>query len=317
MNKIVLFSPEISSMNLGDSVIAKSAKENMDFLLKDAFTIEVSTHLPLSWLYMRHMQDFDFKFVLGSNLLKSTFCGFKRQWDISLKTSRLVAPCILVGVGWWQYGNKMNLYTETLLKKVLSKQYTHSVRDEYTENMLKSIGINNVINTACPTMWKLTKEHCCQIPTQKSKKVVFTLTDYNKDTEMDKLLVNTLIENYEETYFWPQGIGDIEYITKLGVNLDKIQIVNTNLKSYDELLKEDIDYVGTRLHGGIRALQQKKRSIIVAIDNRALEKSKNFNIPIIKRENIGNLGESINSNWETNINIPEEKIEKWKNQFRR
>ena len=315
MKKIILFSPELSSMNLGDAIIATSAKENLDFMLDDAFAVEVSTHLPISWFYMRHLKNFEYRFVLGSNLLKSTFFGLKRQWDITLRKSGLVKPCILVGAGWWQYGNKPNLYTKYLLKKVLSKEHIHSVRDEYTEKMLRSIGINNVINTSCPTMWKLTKEHCAQIPVSKSENAIFTITDYNKDYERDRILIECLLKNYNKVYFWPQGTGDAEYINQLNVDMERIIFVNTNLKSYDEILEKDVDYIGTRLHGGIRALQKKKRTLIISIDNRAKEKSKNFNIPILDRQDIKKLDEIINSNINTNINIPEENIRKWKEQF--
>lgn len=317
MKKIILLNPAISSLNVGDSIISQSAKEQLNFILKDAFSIDVSTHLPISWYYMRHTKSFDYRFVLGSNLLKATCLGLKRQWDITIKKSKLISPCILVGAGWWQYNNKMNLYTKILLKKVLSKDYIHSVRDEYTERMLRSIGINNVINTSCPTMWSLTKEHCSEIPHTKSSKVIFTLTDYAEEKKIDKQFIEILKQNYKEIYFWPQGAEDVEYLNKLEIDISGIKIIPPTLKEYDnKLLQEDIDYIGTRLHGGIRALQKKRRTIIIAIDNRAIEKNKNFNIPIIKRENIEELNEMINMPFETQITIPEEKIRRWKEQFK-
>ena len=58
-------------------------------------------------------------------------------------------------------------------------------------------------------------------------------------------------------------------------------------------MSENIDYVGTRLHAGIRALQHKKRTIIIGIDNRAIEKAKDFNLTVIDRKNIKNNGSSI------------------------
>lgn len=316
MKKIILLNPAISSLNIGDSIIAESAKEQLEFLLNDSMSIDVSTHLPISWYYMRHTKNFDLRFVLGSNLLKSTFFGLKRQWDITLLKSRLVSPCILVGAGWWQYNNKMNLYTKILLKKVLSKDYIHSVRDEYTANMLRSIGIKNVVNTSCPTMWKLTKEHCKQISIKKAKNVVFTLTDYMKDNKMDTLMIETLINNYENVFFWPQGSEDMDYINKLNIDLNRINIINPTLKAYDEVLeKKDIDYVGTRLHGGIRALQKQRRTLIIAVDNRAIEKHKDFNINILKREEMEKLESILNNDIITDIKIPIEEIEKWKKQF--
>jgi len=318
MKEIVLYSPGLSTMNLGDKIITKSAKEEIDFILNNAFVTEIATHLPLSYYYMRHLKSADFRFVLGSNLLKSTFFGFKRQWNITLWLSRITGPCILVGAGWWQYNNKPNFYTKILLKSMLSKKYIHSVRDEYTEKTLKSIGIHNVINTACPTMWKLTKEHCSRIKKGKSNNVVFTLTDYKKHPELDRLFVNILCDNYNKVYYWPQGIGDYLYFNSLDIDNKKIIILEPRIKAFDSLLdSSDIEYVGTRLHGGIRALQKKIRTIIIAIDNRATEKNKSFNLPIVMREKLNNLSHKINQEFSTEIIIPTENIIKWKKQFKK
>lgn len=316
MKKTVLYSPGASSLNIGDEIIAESAKDSLSFIIDNTFQVEISTHLPLSYYYMRRLKKADYKFVLGSNLLKSTTFGFKRQWDVNLRMSKVTGPVILVGVGWWQYDNEPNLYTKLLLKSLLSKDHIHSVRDEYTLNVLKSMGISNVVNTACATMWKLDKAHCMTISPEKSSTVVFTLTDYNKDVEKDTMFVEKLCELYTEVFYWPQGIEDFEYLNTLNVNIQKITILAPTLKSFDEVLNSsDIDYVGTRLHGGIRALQKRVRTLIIAIDNRAIEKHKNFNLPILNRDNINILPEILNADIHMDIQIPEENIKLWKNQF--
>ena len=46
------------------------------------------------------------------------------------------------------------------------------------------MGIQNVLNTGCPTMWRLTPEYCATIPTQKAKNVVFTLSGQPKYQNM-------------------------------------------------------------------------------------------------------------------------------------
>lgn len=318
MKNVVLYDPGVSSMNLGDKIISQAAKEQLDFILKDSFAVEVSTHLPQSLYYMRHLAKADLKFVLGSNLLKSTFFGFKKQWDINLRLSKITGPCVLVGAGWWQYGNKPNLYTKILLKSTLSKKYIHSVRDEHTLKILKSIGINNVINTACPTTWALTKEHCEDIKVQKSDNVVFTITDYNKDQDRDSKMVDVLSTNYKTVYFWPQGIEDFNYLKKMNKqNVKNLVILTPSLESFNEVLESgNIDYVGTRLHAGIRALQKKVRTLIISIDNRAKEKNKSFGIPILERNEMQNLEQIINNDLKMNIKIPIENIEIWKSQFK-
>lgn len=83
------------------------------------------------------------------------------------------------------------------------------VRDEHTEEMLRSAGVKNVLNTACATMWGLTKSHCNAVPKLKSNAVVFTLTDYRMNREADEKLVSILLKHYETVYFWPQGTKDL------------------------------------------------------------------------------------------------------------
>ncbi|EHG1305041.1 polysaccharide pyruvyl transferase family protein [Vibrio parahaemolyticus] len=316
MKKITLYSPGLASYNIGDKIIADSAKREMQPLLSKAFVTEIPTHTPHSWYYMRPLIKNDYKFVLGSNLLKPTFFGFKRQWDITLFKSWITGPCILIGAGWWQYGVKPNFYTKLLYKKVLDSNYFHSVRDEYTKKMLEEAGFKNVINTACPTMWSLTKEHCESIKTSKSNNVIVTLTDYNKDIVSDKKLMSLLSDKYDEVYYWPQGIGDYEYFNELNIERDNVKIIAPSLESFDEMLSSgNVDYIGTRLHGGVRALQKKVRTLILAIDNRAWEKKKDFNLPVVERNDEVAISNFINNDYKVDVKIPIDSINRWKKQF--
>lgn len=89
------------------------------------------------------------------------------------------------------------------------------------------------------------------------------------------------------------------------------------MSDYANLLKEgDIDYVGTRLHGGIFALQHKVRSIILAIDNRARGFKKINNIVSLERKDIDLLEDMINSKFDTNIYIRKKEISMWLEQFK-
>jgi hypothetical protein len=313
--KVLLMNPAISSYNLGDHIIFESTVKELSEVIEKSFIVETSTHLPIS-RFLRSTKSFDYKFVCGSNLLRGKMNRLFRQWDINLYSQMYINNSILVGVGWWQYGDKPNLYTKILYRKVLSKKFIHSVRDSYTENLLKSIGISNVINTSCPTMWSLTKEHCESIPKKKAETVVFTLTDYNRDFERDKKMIDILCNVYKNIYFWPQGMNDLEYYSQLKDKNSEINLLEPNLYSYDNVLdNHDIDYVGTRLHAGIRALQKKRRAIIIAIDNRAIEKQKDFNLTIINRDKIDYLKDKILSSFNTDIRIPVSNIDLWKKQF--
>lgn len=317
MRKIVYFSPGIATSNIGDEIIADSAKRSLKTIFKSDFIVTLPTHSPISFYQLYQLRNYRTRIVLGSNLLKSTFFGYKRQWDVTLIKSLFAFPTILLGVGWWQYNNGPNFYTKILLRKMLAKNSIHSVRDKYTLDILNKIGIKNVVNTGCPSLWMLDNNHCSKIKSTKSKIVVFTLTDYNQEPVADKILIEELTKNYDEIFFWPQGSGDFDYLKKLlKNNLASIKFIEPNLESFDDYLRNnECDYVGTRLHAGIRALQNYRRSLIISIDNRAEEMSKSFNIPILSRININQIKYVVNNRIDVKIKIDKNAINAWKNQF--
>jgi polysaccharide pyruvyl transferase WcaK-like protein len=221
-----------------------------------------------------------------------------------------------MGVGWWQYQNKPNSYTESLYKAVLSNKYMHSVRDSYTKKMLASIGINNVINTTCPTLWQLSKEHCATIPTSKAKSVITTLTFYKRNVELDFKLLDILLRNYENVHLWIQGIEDLDYLKEILPDYERVKLVAPTMEAYNNLLdQDDVEYLGTRLHAGVRAIQKGKRALIVAVDNRAIEISKDTNLNVIDRNDVELVNDFINNEYVTDINLPIDNINAWKAQF--
>lgn len=316
MKKIMLFEPGLSTDNLGDQIIVDGVKRAFEQILKESFLIEISTHMPIYNRHVGHCEKADLKLICGSNLLVGNLGSYLhfRQWPINLHTAKSLQKCVLVGVGAQKYGQHIGPYTAYIYKKILSTDFFHSVRDSFTEEQLRSVGIKNVLNTGCPTMWEMTEKKCDKIPKIKAESVVFTLTDYKPDKKRDQYLVDVLKKEYEKVYFWVQGSRDYEYLQSLN-RIEEIQIIPPTLQQYDSLLEKNIDYVGTRLHGGMRALQHEKRSIILGIDNRAIELNKDYNIPVVQQSEIMNLPDLINCSWKTEINLPKEKIRKFLGQF--
>lgn len=314
---ITILDTSIATQNIGDEIIMDAVNEEMLDVFKNDMFLRVPTHEVIGISSLSLIRNSIFGVVGGSNILSSKMNKYK-QWKISVIQSFFIKnKIILLGVGWRNYQNKPNFITKILLKNLLSKKYVHSVRDSYTEDKLKKEGFFNVINTSCPTMWRLTPEYCSQIPKNKADKVVFTLTDYSKEAMLDKFLVDKLLENYSEVYYWIQSRKDLSYFKELDIDHDKIKIIPPSLKAYTSFLENTCcDYIGTRLHGGIRALQKSKRTIIIGVDNRAIEKKKDFNLNVIERGNLKNeLENQILSDFETKIFIPLENIQKWKSQF--
>ena len=201
-----------------------------------------------------------------------------------------------------------------LLRRILSPSYAQSVRDGYTFERLRALGFPT-INTGCPTLWGLTPSLCHTIPAEKSAAVLLTFTEYNQAPEADKLLFECLAKRYSKIYFWPQMYGDYAYARKLCGNA--LEIVPPSLEALDDLLRgESLDFVGTRLHAGIRALQHRRRAIIIAVDNRALEMAADFNLPVLHRNDIATqLERRIETSWKTEVRLGAQAIETWKRQF--
>jgi predicted transcriptional regulator len=86
-------------------------------------------------------------------------------------------------------------------------------------------------------------------------------------------------------------------------------------KQYIE--SNSLTYIGTRLHAGIKCLEQNHKSIIIAIDNRAIEIAKDTNLPICLRQDYTVLLEWLEGKnvFNNQLNIPEKEIALWKNQF--
>lgn len=316
LKKVSIFDTSIATKNIGDEIIVDSVyRELRKIFNSNTIFFRLPTHERISRHSHRIISSCQYSFVAGTNILTSHHNILRSNlWNINMIDATKIENAILLGVGWGDYQGTPNRVSKFIYDKILNKNYMHSVRDSYTLNMLKSIGITNVINTGCPTLWELTPEHCDKIPTNKSKDVVCTVTDYKRDEKNDRSMINSLIKEYDNVYCWIQGANDFEYVNNISSSL---KIVGPTLSEYDKLLNENgsLDYVGTRLHAGIRALQKNKRTIIIGIDNRAIEMKNDFSLRVLNRNLIEKLSEEIYSNVKCKININYDEINKWKNQF--
>lgn len=317
-NKIVVFNTAISTDNMGDYIIMHYCNKVLNEVMNNADFIDISTHIVPSKEQGKKVKRSKYKFVCGTNLLTS---HIEEWWNWRLpegyKGKVDYRNVILFGVGWGTYQDKCSDYSKLIYTLLLNPCVLHSVRDQYTEKKFKEIGINNVINTGCPTMWNLTPQFCSTIPKKKARNVITTITDYRRDKVQDTLMFEILQRCYQNIYIWIQGKKDEEYIESLHLP-KKVILIPRNLEAYERILKHgDIDYVGTRLHAGIYALNYRIRSIIIAVDNRAIEIAKDTNLPIVLRKDIQkNLEDFIKSSFPTNVRINLENINLFKSQFK-
>jgi polysaccharide pyruvyl transferase WcaK-like protein len=315
MRKVLLYDPAISSLNMGDHIISESCHRELGPLLDKTFLVEISSHLPIS-KYLSYLGNVDYRFVCGSNLLRGRMNSRFRQWDVTPLHARFVGPAVLMGVGWWQYADHPNAYTRWLYGRILSADLKHSVRDELTAKYLRSMGFDNVINTSCPTMWRLDEDHCAGIRSDQAASVVTTVTDYSRDPVRDRAMLLALHRSYACVHLWLQGSGDLDYLNTLDLPWHKFEILAPALTALDAVLDDpDVEYVGTRLHAGIRALQRGRRSLVVGVDNRAAEKNRDFNLSWLPREAIDRLPDMVRNPLKMDIRIPLDRISEWKGQF--
>lgn len=317
MKHLTLFDTSIGTANQGDGIIMYFCQLQLKDILRDNyFTYKVPTHLEIGKKTYECNKVSDYSIVCGTNILKTSIItnqGWRlRPWDVF----NLRGLC-LMGAGWSSYKEFSFVpYTRWAYHHILAKNMLHSVRDSYTERRMRAIGFDNVINTACPTMWRLTPDFCRTIPTRKHRNVITSLTDYEQNPELDKLMLVKLHANYEKVYFWIQQDRDLEYLKSLDVGFP-IDVIGSDVKQYCEFLREadDCDYIGSRLHGGICALNYGIRTLVVGVDNRAAEIHKDTKLPFIKREDISMVDNWINSEQCIELELPWENISKWKSQF--
>lgn len=321
MKNIVLFDTSVGTTNKGDDIIMNSAVQGLSEILDSNFVVNIPTHItPFSWFQTKYwwkakwVKEADMKFICGTNLLWNTLFRPVNDLNINILNCDPLCNSVLVGVGNSLLDKKIDWYTKRIYDKVLSHDYIHSTRDDETTEMLVKLGFK-ATTTGCVTLWGLTPKHCATIPSMKADEVVFTLTGPQRDDKRDQLMVDILKKNYSKRYFYVQTIWDMDYFRTLN-GLDDVEIISPDLKSYGTFLEShDVDYVGTRLHGGVFAMQHGKRSIIITIDNRARNINKVSNLNSLERNKINELDDLINSTIITNITMDYNKLNRWKNQF--
>lgn len=309
---INIFDTAIASDNLGDEIIMDAVWRALDPLLSGDMLLRTPSHRRASLKQLWQGRRADFSIVGGTNILKSHML-IRSNWRVTPLDYLAWRNVVLLGVGWQQYGGNADMATRLFFRTVLSRRMLHSVRDLYTLEQLRR-HVPNVAYTACPTMWMLDGPHCARIPVRKARHAIFAVTYYRPAPEADRRLFHILKRNYEKVYFWPQQHKDITYLSELGIG--GFIPIAPDVREYDRILREeDVDFVGARLHGGIRALQFERRALIIPVDNRAIEISKTTALPTISRDEPETIEAWIRNPEPTRLELPWDAIRRWKAQF--
>jgi polysaccharide pyruvyl transferase WcaK-like protein len=303
----------LPSTNLGDQIIGRAVRREIAGIFPGVRIRRISTHLSpkvrdLRWLLLARQS-----IVGGSNLLCSDVDTYN-QWKINPLLLRLTKKTVLLGAGWWQYQQDPAESSRRFYKHTLCGKRLHSVRDSYTLDKLSRCGRFNVVNTGCPTMWRLPANGGNRAGYGRASAVLTTITDYSPSPVEDRAMLQALADAYSRVYLWPQGAADEDYLKTLGVN---ISVLRHSLEDLERFTDEnrDIDYVGTRLHCGIYCLEKNIRSLVVQIDNRAAEISKDTGLPTCMRGDTSCLDTWLIRPNDALIRLPELEISRWKSQF--
>lgn len=308
--------PSVASTNVGDRIIMEACQREIEAARPRDQCIHFSALDTLTLYSLREQRrSIKWNVLCGTNCLSSHML-LRSGWGVNLLTAPLFRPVTTMGVGWGSYQGRPDLYTRVLLRKLLGVAGVLSVRDAYTQKKMHECGLSNVMNTGCPTIWGLDEAHCLRIPRTRAAEVVYTLTSYAPNAQHDLQAIRHLTKAYSAVHIWFQGTGDPRYFKTLLPEIrtfmdpDRINVVPPVLGAYDALLEtRDLDYVGTRLHGGIRAMQRGKRALILAVDNRAMEMGRDFNLPVIPRDRVGELPGLIIEERATDVRLPSAAIE--------
>lgn len=321
MKQIIIQDTSVGSRNLGDYIIMDYFRKQFKDVLVNNYVITYTSHLvnygfkeKLYKFFKKKIGEVDYNFMCGTNAINKNLKFYKTpQWKINFFIPKEHRNIICVAMGSTKQLKK-SLYSKILYKKILSKDFIHSTRDESTAEYLRTLGLQ-AINTSCVTLWNITNELCADIPTAKRKEVVFTLTNYEKNEILDKSFIALLFDNYEKITFWIQGKGDYSYLKSI-CDFKKINILAPSLEAYDEYLKNnECDYIGTRLHAGIRAVNFRRRTIILSVDNRANDMKKTSGLCIISRDDLEDLQKKINGEVVITPHINQENVKIFMDQF--
>jgi len=310
---ITVFDTRICDNNLGNQIIMDSVDAVLKKMFPQAFFVPLPYLDSIGKEACAYVKASNYTFFGGTNALSSEMRTY-RQWGLDSDIAGRISGVVLLGVGWWQYQDVPDDYTRNILRNVLHPEHYHSVRDSFTARQLQAAGFQNVFNTGCPTLWPLTPEHCASIPVDKAEDVLLTFTCYRQNPEIDRKLAEILKKMYRNVYYWIQSPGDAAYISHI---LPDAKIVGPRLEYLDAILASplDIEYVGTRLHAGVRAMQHRRRTTIIEVDNRAREMRLDFKLPSIPREEILSLEVRLNGEFKTELTMPWRTIDNWKQQF--
>lgn len=292
MTKIVILNTALETDNQGDHIIMDACQQ---WLPKHSeFAVHMASHQPRTDKELEQLKEAELVILCGTNALTA---NMKRShWKLSdeeLDGSYYDDKLVLYGVGWSEWTENITEQTKQFLNRSISTKCASSVRDKKTASIIEASIGRHVTYTACPTLWFAGYTNRDYL--RSTGHVTFTLTDYRPHAN-DAVFLKWLLDNYDTLAFWEQGANDFKYLCEILERIEvdycldtktianeRITCIASGLASYDRLVGAG-DYIGSRLHGGIRAMQKSNYPVkIIAVDNRATEIGHSAGMPVIQQ----------------------------------
>ncbi|HUR65276.1 MAG TPA: polysaccharide pyruvyl transferase family protein [Chitinophagaceae bacterium] len=312
------------SDNIGDVIIFEAIHSILTKLFPQSEIIRVSLHQDLKRKEKDLVKNARYAFVGGSNILTSDIRNFPRLTPVKTKGFYFYPGfknVIYMGAGWCAYQKKIDWATRIYYRNIMHKNIYHSIRDDYSLHMLNEIGCRNTLFTSCPSTWEL-KTAYKNIFQHELNKVLLMFTYYYADRESDNEVIEIILETgTAEIFFFPQCREDTAYLKSLPSYKDnsaKFRIMSHSLEELHQLVSSvKLNYIGTRLHGGIKCMSLENPAAVIAVDNRATELGKSINLNAVKRKELKGLRKWVNGDLQPGpVVLPTENIKKWQDQFK-
>ncbi len=273
--RVGLLDPSRRTRNIGDHVIVESVLREVPELKAAR---RIASHDFPGLREAKGMRASRVLVFAGTNVLGPDMWRHRQFPSIGVLSLLMRRKTAYLGVGWGAPAEKFDTVTARLLRSSMLPGLPIGVRDTYTLERLRASDVPARF-IACPTTWSLPAE----LPSWDGiTEVVTTVTDYRPDAEADNALLRELSRRFSRVIIWLQGANDGAYVK----SLDLPQNVEVDAESTLEHLGSILDgkgYLGTRLHGGIHALQQRRPTGIVAVDHRATSLGRDIGLPVTER----------------------------------
>ena len=116
--------PSICSPNIGDQIISEYVENALSVILPEFGQVKFPTQYSPQITTHHILKNSLANIVGGSNLLTGNRLRFS-QWKFGKMNLLYRFKFILLGVGWWKYGNDPDLYSRIIYQNILDNRILH------------------------------------------------------------------------------------------------------------------------------------------------------------------------------------------------